>query len=87
VEFTFGEGKVTLACRGAEAGESHVELPIAYDGAPKSVTLDPRFVSDFLKVLDPEKTFVLEMEDTDSAVVCTTDDNYAYVIMPLARDR
>ena len=33
VDFTFGEGKVVLAAHGAEYGESHIELPIAYDGA------------------------------------------------------
>ena len=57
---------------------------------PKLVHLDridPRFVSDFLRVLDPEKTFTLELKDSDSAAVCNTDDGYGYVIMPLARDR
>lgn len=87
VEFSFGEGKVSLACHGAELGESHVELPIAYDGAPIPITLDPRYFSDFLKVLDPEQTFSVELQDSDSAAVCSTDDGYAYVIMPLARDR
>jgi len=86
VDFTFGEGKVVLSCRGAQFGESQVELPISYDGPARLVTLDPRFFSDFLKVLDQEKSFQLEMQDPDSAVVCTTDDNYSYVIMPLARD-
>ena len=43
-------------------------------------------LSDFLKVLDPEKTFTLELKDAESAAVCTTDDGYGYVIMPLARD-
>ena len=46
-----------LAGHGAEMGESHVELPIAYDGPEIPVKLDPRFVGDFLKVLDPEQTF------------------------------
>ena len=87
VDFTFGEGKVVLACRGAEKGESRVELPVAYDGPPRTVTLDPRFVSDFLRVLDPEQRFVLDIQDAESAVVCNTEDGYAYVIMPLARDR
>ena len=54
---------------------------------PISITLDPRFVSDFLKVLEPEKSFTLDLQDGDSAAVCTTDDGYGYVIMPLARDR
>jgi DNA polymerase III subunit beta len=29
---------------------------------------------------------VLEMQDSESAAVCSTDDGYSYVIMPLARD-
>ena len=76
-----------LAGKTAEVGQSRVELPIAYDGQAISITLDPRFVSDFLKVLEPEKSFTIDLQDGDSAAVCTTDDGYGYVIMPLARDR
>jgi DNA polymerase-3 subunit beta len=86
VDFTFGEGKVVLSCHGAEFGESRVELPIAYDGPARPITLDPRFVSDFLKVLNADQTFTLEMQDAESAAVCATEDGYSYVIMPLARD-
>ena len=71
----------------AEVGQSRVELPIGYDGREITITLDPRFVIDFLKVLDADKTFTLELKDSDSAAMCTTDDGYGYVIMPLARDR
>lgn len=87
VDFAFEAGTLTLSGRAAEYGQSHVEMPIPYDGEKLSVTLDPRFVSDFLKVLDPEATFTLEIKDAESAVVCTTEDGYGYVIMPLARDR
>ena len=87
VDFTFGEGKVVLAGRAADVGQSRIELPVSYDGPPISITLDPRYINDFLKVLDAEKTFTLELKDAESAAVCTTDDGYAYVIMPLARDR
>ena len=87
VDFTFGDGKLVLSGRGAETGQSRVELPIAYDGASIGITLDPRYVNDFLKVLDPEKNFTLEIKDSESAAVCSTDDGYGYVIMPLARDR
>jgi len=87
VDFTFGGGKILLAGHGAELGESNIELPIAYDGADIGITLDPRFLSDFLKVLSPEQTFVIELRDAESAAVCSTEDGYAYVIMPLARDQ
>ncbi len=86
VEFAFGDGKVVLTAHGAELGESRVELPIAYEGPDVPVNLDPRYVSDFLKVLDTDQTFSLEIKDAESAVVCSTEDGYGYVIMPLARD-
>ncbi|HEX3725372.1 MAG TPA: DNA polymerase III subunit beta, partial [Pirellulales bacterium] len=86
VDFSFENGTLVLSGQAAELGQSRVELPIAYDGAPLTITLDPRFVSDFLRVLDPEKVITLELKDAESAAVCTTDDGYGYVIMPLARD-
>jgi DNA polymerase-3 subunit beta len=64
-----------------------VELPIPYDGEPISIMLDPRYMSDFLKVLDAEKTFSIELKDADGPAVCQTEDGYGYVIMPMARDR
>jgi DNA polymerase-3 subunit beta len=87
IDFTFDNGLVVLSGRAADVGQSRVELPISYSGPKITISLDPRFVSDFLRVLDPEKTFTLELKDSDSAAVCNTDDGYGYVIMPLARDR
>ncbi len=87
VDFTFGDGTLVLAGKTADVGQSHVELPIGYTGASITITLDPKFVGEFLKVLDPEKTFTLDLADGDSAAVCSTDDGYGYVVMPLARDR
>jgi DNA polymerase-3 subunit beta len=87
VDFTFGQGKAVLAAHGAEYGESHVELPIAYEGPELVITLDPRYLSEFLRVLNPEAMLLLEIRDAESAAVCSTEDGYAYVIMPLARDQ
>jgi DNA polymerase-3 subunit beta len=71
----------------ADVGESQVELPIAYEGPETVLRMDHRFVLDFLKVLDPEKSFRLYVVDADSAALFETDDGYSYVVMPLARDR
>jgi DNA polymerase-3 subunit beta len=87
VDFTFDAGTLVLSGRAAEAGQSRVELPLAYEGPKISITLDPRYVIDFLKVLDAEKVVSIELKDAESAAVCTSDDGYGYVIMPLARDR
>ena len=38
-----------------------MELPIAYDGAEVGITLDPRYLSDFLRVLDPEQRLHLDL--------------------------
>lgn len=86
IDFTFSEGSLVLSGKVAEVGQSRVELPIAFDGQQIAIALDPRYMNDFLKVLDAEKTFTLELKDAESAAVCTTDDGYGYVIMPLARD-
>ena len=87
VDFTFGEGMLVLSGSAAEVGESRVEMPIGFDGSPIDITLDPRFVVDFLKTLDNEESFTLDLADGDSAAVARVEDGYAYVIMPLARDR
>ena len=47
VDFRFADGKLVLAGHGAEAGESHIELPIAYEGQEIGVKLDPRYVERF----------------------------------------
>jgi DNA polymerase-3 subunit beta len=86
VNFVFGDGRLVLAAHGAEAGESHVEMPIPYEGPEIAVKLDPRFLSDFLRVLDPEQTFTLHLRDSETAVVGSTDDGYGYVIMPLSQE-
>jgi DNA polymerase III subunit beta len=87
IDFAFAEGSLVLSGSTAEIGQSRVEMPVGYAGPPLTVSLDHRFVADFLKVLDAEKTFTFDVENTDSAAVLTTDDGYGYVVMPLARDR
>jgi DNA polymerase-3 subunit beta len=86
IDFSFESGTLVLAGRAAEIGQSRIELPISYDGPAITISLDPRYVSDFLRVLDPEKTISVELKDGESAAVCSTDDGYGYVIMPLARE-
>jgi DNA polymerase-3 subunit beta len=86
VDFSFEPGQLVLSGRSAESGESHVELPIDHAGAAVRIKLDPRFVSDFLRVLDGGTTISIEIADPQSACVCRTDDGYGYVIMPLAAD-
>jgi len=87
IDFRFGEGKLILNAKAADKGDSEVEVPIEYSAEPIAVTLDHRFVSDFLRALDQERSFTIEIENQESAALFLTDDGYGYVVMPLARDR
>ncbi|MCA9029369.1 MAG: DNA polymerase III subunit beta [Planctomycetaceae bacterium] len=86
VDFSFSEGTLTLTSRGAAVGSSKIELPIGYDGDDFMVTFDPKYVADFLKVLDPVSPLSLNLVDPNSAVVFRSGDNYTYVVMPLSND-
>jgi DNA polymerase-3 subunit beta len=87
IDLAFADGLLVLSGSTAEVGQSRVEFPVAYDGEKLVVTLDHRYVLDFFRVLDPQKTFTLEIESSDAAALFTTDDGYGYVVMPLSRER
>jgi len=87
VDFTFNDGSLVLSNSTAEVGQSRIEMPVPFDSEELTITLDHRYVADFLKVLQPDRTFTLDIENGEQAAYCVTDDNYGYVIMPLAKDR
>lgn len=87
VDFRFHDGTLTLESQAADVGTSKIELPVAYDGAELLVTFDPRFVAEFLRVLEPSAAVSLNLNDPNSAAVFRADGNYTYVVMPLAPDR
>ncbi len=87
IEFTFGNGTLKLEANTAQIGESTVEMPITYDAEETMLKLDHRFVADFCKVLDAERSFIFEIETTSGPAIMSTDDGYAYVIMPMAGQR
>ncbi len=87
VDFEFDEGSLIMQGSTAEVGQSRVEMPISYGGPEVKITMDHRYVSDFLKVLEADRSIVVDFVDEESAVLLSTDDGYGYVVMPLARDR
>jgi DNA polymerase-3 subunit beta len=86
VDFTFSPGTLRLSSKATDVGQSKIELPIAFDGPEVTITFDPRYVSDFLRVLDPASQAQIRIIDHDSAAVLSAEDRYTYVIMPLSRD-
>jgi DNA polymerase-3 subunit beta len=87
IDFGFADGTLVLSNATADIGQSRIEMPVAYDGPALTISLDHRYVADFLKVLPLEKTFTLDVVNSELAAYCSTDDKYGYVIMPMARDR
>jgi len=86
VDFAFDSGSLTLKSSASDVGTSNIQLPISLEGDDVSVTFDPKFVAEFLRVLDSSSQVTLKMVDENSAAVFTADENYTYVVMPLARD-
>lgn len=86
LDLEFGHGTLLLSAKTADLGQSRVELPIDYDGESIKVKLDYRFISDFLKVLDPTTKFKMDVASSTAPALMTTEDGYAYVVMPMALD-
>lgn len=86
LELEFGGGTLLLSAKTADLGQSRVEMPIEYDGEPIKMKLDHRFISDFLRVLEPESKFVMDIQSSTASALMSTDDGYAYVVMPMALD-
>jgi DNA polymerase-3 subunit beta len=87
VVFRFNDGNLTMESRSAEFGQSEVKTPVAYTGPEIAITYDPDFLIDALRVLEPERELTLEVVDSKRASVLRSDDGFAYVIMPLTKDR
>lgn len=83
VVFGFAKGKVTLQAKGAETGRSRVEAPVDYDGKQIDISFDPKFLIDMLKVLEPDTTLTMDIQDGSSAAVFRHDPDYQYVLVPL----
>ncbi|REJ72650.1 MAG: DNA polymerase III subunit beta [Planctomycetota bacterium] len=84
VDFSFGDGTLTLSSKAADVGTSRIDMPVSYDGDKVVITFDPRFVSEFLRVLEPSAQVILHLIDGNSAAVFQAEENYRYVVMPLA---
>jgi len=87
VRFQFAKKKLTLRAQGAESGQSRVELPIEYDGKGLEISFDPKFVTDMLRVLEPDTPLTLEMSESEKPAVFRHEPSYLYVIVPLVETK
>jgi len=83
VLFTFAKKKLTLQARGAGAGSSRVEMPIDCDAKEIAIAFDPKFLTEMLKVLEPDVSLTLELVDGNSPALFRSGSDYSYLVMPL----
>lgn len=84
VMFHFDKKKLTMQARGAETGSSKVEMPIEFEGKAVDINFDPRFLTDMLRVLEPDTSLSLELTDSTSPAMFKIGDTYTYIVMPLS---
>lgn len=83
VAFQFGPRKLLLQARGPNTGRSKVEMPIEYDGKEITINFDPKFVTDMLRVLNPDDALTVELVDGNTVALIKRGPEYSYIIMPL----
>jgi DNA polymerase-3 subunit beta len=84
VVFTFSKKKLTVQAQGAETGRSKVEMPLEFEGKSLEIRFDPRFLTDMLRVLEPDAALTLELVDGNSPALFKSGSDYSYVVMPLS---
>jgi len=86
ISFNFdGSNQATLKYEGAERGEAEVPVEVEFEGEPLSVTFNPVYFSDVLKVLSVEKVELL-LNGAEEAALLRADENFDYVMMPICKE-
>jgi DNA polymerase-3 subunit beta len=86
VAFKFSAEGCELSCQSSDAGESRVELPLLCSmGEAIEVVMDPRYVTESLRTLEPTTPLTVDLIDSRNPVVFKTEDGYTYVVMPLTK--
>lgn len=84
IAFAFTPGKVTLEAQGASTGKSKVVLKLPdFPGPPITISFDPLYLTEFLKVIDGNEVVQLDLVDANKSVVFRSDEDYLYLVVPL----
>lgn len=81
-DFRFAAGELTITGSGSDVGSAKAVLPVGYDGEPVVVTLDTRYVLDFLKRLPQDEAVELKFSGTSATY--WSSGKTRYVVMPLS---
>ena len=84
VELSIAPGSLAIRSRARDVGEAEVAVPVSGDVSEARMGLNPHFLQDALKVMDPESDVRFEYTDDKAPGRLTDRDDYTYVIMPIA---
>ena len=85
IQFTFDNGTLTLQGQGKETGIAKIALPNIHYATAKTMTLDAKFMTGFLKVLSADmKLSIFLPPDNDPVKITIENDGYVYVVMPMS---
>jgi len=73
-----------LDSESAEVGDAHDEIDIEYQGESLEIGFNPKYILDFLAVIDSPEV-ALEMKDNESLAILRPSDreNVKFIIMPV----
>ena len=62
------------------------DIKIDYEGSPLRISLNVKFLLEFMQNLDNEKNIIIELKEANSSVKIIEEgnDKYIYIVMPLA---
>ncbi len=64
-------------------------MPVDYDGDEVEIRIDPKYIKEFLKVVEKDGKEVpvrFGITDAESPALLTTEDGSQYVVMPLSME-
>ncbi|MGA1825605.1 MAG: DNA polymerase III subunit beta [bacterium] len=79
-----GDGKLVLDSEGSSVGDAHDELDINYIGEPLTIGLNPKFILDFLNVIESPE-IVLELNNQKAPIFLSPHgmEDLKYIMMPI----
>lgn len=89
MDFVFAADGITLTTKTASAGNARIQIPelIEESLVGLTLTLDPRYVLQYLAVLESGDVVRLRMTNGEAAVLLSVDGcDGKYVVMPLSRN-
>ena len=85
IQFTFDGHRLTLQGQGRKTGVAEIELDNIHCEQPKTLMLDAKFMTSFLRGLSADTVLSMYLPPDNDPVKITADgDGYTYVVMPMS---